>query len=69
MEKVQEVGRLALSVQETAAAVGVSSRTIRTLIKSGDLPHFRLGARVLVEVEALRQFVEERTKKGETDHV
>ena len=69
MGKIQEIGRLAYSISEVAQALGVSSRTVRTLVKNGELGHFRLGARVLVEVDALRLFIEQRTQKGGQDNV
>ena len=48
----KEIERLAFSVMEAARAIGVSSRTVRTLVKDGSLPHTKIGTRVLIEVEA-----------------
>jgi excisionase family DNA binding protein len=59
--KEQNIGRLAYSVKEVAASLGVSSRTIHNFIRKGKLGHFRLGTRVLVEADSLRRFIESRT--------
>ena len=60
MNENQNVERLAFSVMEAAQAIGVSSRTVRTLIKDGYLPHVKIGMRVLVEVGALRTYLASR---------
>jgi len=57
-----EIDQLSYSVAEVARALGVSSRTIHKLIKSGELPHFRVGHRVLVPYDKLREFIAGRTK-------
>ena len=61
-KKNQNIERLSFSVQEAAAAIGVSSRTLHDFIKSGSLAHFRMGTRVLIPADALRQFIESRTQ-------
>ena len=61
----QEVERLSYSVQEAAAAIGVSSRTLHDFIKNGSIAHFRMGTRVLIPADALRKFIERRTKSQE----
>ena len=63
MKKNQSVERLSYSVQEAASALGVSSRTIHEFVKNGNLAHFRMGTRVLIPADALRQFIESRTQK------
>ena len=62
MEKSEE--RYAFSVSEVAQFIGVSSRTIWTLIKEGELPTFRIGTRVLIAKTALEQFIADRSVKG-----
>ena len=59
-KKNQNIERLSYSVSEAAQALGVSSRTLSAFIKSGALPHIKIGTRVLIEVEALRKFIESR---------
>jgi excisionase family DNA binding protein len=53
--------RLAYSVPEVAAALGVDRNTVWRYVKSGDLPSRRLGYRVLIPVEALEEWL-----KGES---
>jgi excisionase family DNA binding protein len=54
--------RLSYSVKEAAAAIGVSSRTIHAFVKDGSIKHFRMGARVLIPADVLRQFIVQRTQ-------
>lgn len=51
-------GRLALSLAETARALGVSERHVREI--PPDLPHVHLGRRVVIPVEALREWLRDR---------
>jgi excisionase family DNA binding protein len=55
--------RLALRPREAAAALGLSERTLRTLLPA--LPHVRAGGIVLLPVDALRRWLEDETKAGE----
>jgi excisionase family DNA binding protein len=54
--QMQSVQRFALSVDETAAAVGLSSRYVRGLIADGRLRAIRTGRRVLVPIAELERF-------------
>ena len=42
-----------LSIRETATELGVSERTVRRAIDRGELPHRRVGRRVLIDREAV----------------
>ena len=64
--KTPNIERLAYSIKEVAATLGVSSRTIHTIIKDGKLEHFRIGTRVLVESEALRRFINSLANKADS---
>jgi excisionase family DNA binding protein len=64
MKKNQDIARLSYSVQEAAVAIGVSSRTVHDFVKDGTIPHFRMGTRVLIPADALREFIAQRTQKG-----
>ena len=55
-------GRLTLTVDETAARLGVSSRTIRNYIDRGLLPAIRFGGRVLVPVSGLLTALDRATE-------
>jgi len=52
--------RLALRPKEAAAVLGLSERTFRSLLPS--LPHVRTGGAVLIPVDALRRWLEERAQ-------
>jgi excisionase family DNA binding protein len=49
--------RLAFSMREVGAALGVSERSIWTLINSGKLPSFKIGRSVRVRREDLENFM------------
>ena len=53
-------GRLALTVAEAAEAVGVSERHLRSLLP--EIPHTRLGERVVIPVKAFEEWLSERAK-------
>jgi len=64
-KKNLDIERLSYSVQESAAKLGVSARTVHTCIKDGDLACLRIGTRVLIPADALPEFIEQRTQKRE----
>jgi excisionase family DNA binding protein len=64
MKKSHDIIHLSYGVQESAAALGVSPRTLHDYIKDGRIKHFRIGTRVLIPIEGLRQFIALRTQKG-----
>jgi excisionase family DNA binding protein len=53
--------RLALRPAEAARALGISERTLRTLLP--ELPHVRAGGVVLLPVEALRRWLDEQARR------
>jgi hypothetical protein len=55
---------LALTVRETAAAVGVSERLLRDLLP--EIPHVRLGGRVVVLVDPFREWLRERAQQWQS---
>ena len=52
--------RLALSIREAAAALGVSEGLVRECLP--ELPHVHLGERVLIPVDELRRWLQERSR-------
>jgi excisionase family DNA binding protein len=54
---------LAVNVREAARLTSLSARSIRRYISSGRLSVVRAGRRVLVPMPALRQFMQEATRK------
>lgn len=59
--------KIALSVTEASATLGVSRPTLYRLIHRDDFPSFRVGGRVLISRDGLAQWVEtQTTKEGRT---
>ena len=56
--------RLALSVPEAATAVGVSVRLMRSLVP--EIPHCRLGNRVVIPVPLLVEWLRKEAQKEQT---
>jgi len=52
--------RLALRPREAAAALGISERKLRELLP--ELPHIRIRGVVLIPVESVRRWLEERSR-------
>ncbi len=53
--------RLALSVSEAAAAMGVSERLMRSVLP--DIPHCRLGNRVVIPVSLLDEWLRKQAQE------
>lgn len=53
----KHVERYAYKVKDAAAAIGLGLTTTRALVKSGALKSVRVGRRVLVTTEAIREFL------------
>lgn len=53
---------LAVSAAEAARLLGVSRPTLYTLLNREDFPSFRVGNRVLVSVDGLRNWVDRKAK-------
>ena len=49
---------IAVTIAQAAAMLTLSERTVRSLVKSGELPHRRVGWRVLISAKALKAFIE-----------
>ncbi len=56
--------RLALSVSEAATAIGVSERLIRSVLP--EIPHCRLGNRVVIPVPLLVEWLRKEAQKEQT---
>lgn len=56
--------RLTMTVEQAAAALGVSRGTAYAAVRAGQLPTVRIGRRVLVPTEGLRSFLREATQKA-----
>ncbi len=56
--------KFAMSVSETAAALGVSRPTVYSLLHKQGFPAFRVGGRTLVSVDGLRAWVAAQAAAG-----
>ncbi len=56
--------RVALSAAEVAEALGLSERKVRDLLP--EIPHLYVGARVLIPVDELREWLRDRAKQEGT---
>jgi len=59
------VEKIALTVQEVAVAIGISDRRVWDLINVEGFPVVRLGKRVVIPVDGLRQWLAEQAERGE----
>jgi excisionase family DNA binding protein len=56
-ETVAPAARLALSVEETAARLGVGRAAAYEAIKRGEIPILKIGRRILVPLAALEKLL------------
>ena len=57
------------TVEQTAALLSVSTKTIRRIIKSGDIPHVRIGRSVRLKTQEIEDWVEKNTHYSDTMHL
>ena len=55
---------IAVRPQQAAEMIGVSERTLRELMRQGEIPFAKLDRAVLIQVRELEAFIERRTTKG-----
>ncbi|MDC1295607.1 helix-turn-helix domain-containing protein [Myxococcota bacterium] len=61
MQEVENLtNRVALGIRETATALGVSEGLVRKWLPQ--MPHTRLGERVLIPVDPLKKWLQERSQ-------
>ncbi len=60
MAALDLAGRLALRPREAAAALGLSERKLRGVLRQ--IPHVRLDGTVLIPVDLLRRWLEEQSR-------
>lgn len=56
--------RITLRPYEAARALGICERTLRDLMRSGAIPHIRLGRAVLIPVADIEAFIADRLNRG-----
>lgn len=65
VDQNKKVEKMALSIGETAAALGVSRPTVYNLLHRRDFPAFKVGGRTLVSAEGLERWVALQAGGGE----
>jgi len=58
------VPRMALDRKEAAKALGIGIRLLWEMTNRNEIPHFRLGKRVLYSVAALERWMAQRAEGG-----
>lgn len=53
-----------LNVAQVARILNISIKTVYAKCSSGDLPHFRIGSRILFDPEDLQAYIEEQKQKA-----
>ena len=59
-----EPERLGLRPIEVAKALGVSERTVRQVLPG--IPHLRIGTAIVIPIEALKTWLNDQAKVGES---
>ena len=62
MEQVKQV----YTVSEVAALLGVSRGTAYECVKTGELPHLKLGRRIVVPIAAFEKFLTHVSLRSES---
>ena len=55
--------RYTLRKHEAAQSLGVSERTIHDLLKSGEIPSFKMGRVVLIPIEGIIAYIADRSRR------
>ena len=67
MEKLNNLDRVAVSVEEAGKLLGVSRSVAYSLARSAGFPVLKLGKRKLVSLRGLQAWIDEQTAKGAGD--
>lgn len=60
--QLKDIGKLALNTAELAAALGIGKSKAQELLKTPGFPTVRLGRRVVVPVDALKEWLDSQIK-------
>ena len=59
------VGQLLLTSRQAAQALQISERKLWSMKASGEIPHVLLGRSVRFDRKSLREFINDRTQRGQ----
>ncbi|MGJ8635582.1 MAG: helix-turn-helix domain-containing protein [Phycisphaerales bacterium] len=61
-QKRSTPGPISVRPAQAAEMIGVSERTLRELLRQGEIPHAKLDRAVLILVSELKAFIERKTQ-------
>lgn len=64
MEHLPEIKRSTLTTIEIATYLGISQDLIFKMVRQKEIPHFRIGRRILFKKEAIEKWIEDRMESG-----
>ena len=62
LEKYEKVERTTLTMEETAKYMGISYWLLGQQVRKNEIPHFRVGGKVLLRKKGIDNFMEEQEK-------
>lgn len=60
--KAETVPPMGVSAREAAKLLGVGERLLWAKTKTGEIPHLRIGRRVVYPVDLLREYIEAQAR-------
>ena len=61
----EKAEKIALSIADAAAAIGVSASMFRGLVNQNEVPHIRVGGRILIPRAALEAYIDGKLSETE----
>lgn len=62
LEKYEKIERTTLTMEETAKYMGISYWLLGQQVRKNEIPHFRVGGKVLFRKKVIDSFMEEQEK-------
>ena len=62
LEKYEKIERTTLTMEETAKYMGISYWLLGQQVRKNEIPHFRVGGKVLFRKKVIDNFMEEQEK-------
>lgn len=62
LENYQKIERTTLTMEEVAKYLGISYWLVGQLVRKNELPHFRVGGRLLFRKETIDNYMKEQEK-------
>ena len=62
LEKKEKIERTTLTMEETAKYMGISYWLLGQQVRKNEIPHFRVGGKVLFRKKVIDNFMEEQEK-------